>query len=128
MLPPEESPDPFAPALSALIFGYYGFLDSTIRDTTDGSGATVALWLGSLWILRVTAVLFAACVALALLRTRAAALAYGAVGLLSALGLLTILVWDQLDTKYFFAAHPLILLVCVLWNGWSSVASLRRAL
>jgi hypothetical protein len=127
-LAPEEAPDPFGPALSALIFGYWGFLDSTVADTVDDSGATVPLWLGALWILRGTAVLFAVCVGLALLRTRPAAIAYGAVGLLSALGLLAILVWDQLDTKYFFAAHPLILLVCALWNGWASVSSLRRSL
>jgi len=118
--------DLLAPLISAVLFGYYGFFAGL--DTSDASGATVPLWLGSVWILRIVTVLFAATIALALKDHPWSELAYGAAGLAATLGLLVILVWDQLDTANRTAFHPLLLVVFVVWNGFGSISTLRAAL
>ncbi len=129
---PHGQLDPLAPLISLAVFGYYGFLNSTTAVITDNAGEIVPLWVGSLWILRVCAVLFAACAAMALVRKPSIApwglLAYGIAGAFATLGLLAILVWDQLDQQYFFACPPIILLILVVWNGYSSAMTLRDAL
>lgn len=117
--------DLLAPLLSAAIFGYYGFLAGL--ETSDANGV-VPLWLGSVWILRIAAILFASCIGLALLDNAWSEAAYGGAGLLAAAGLLAILVWDQLDTANATAFHPLLLLVFAIWNGFASVSTLRAAL
>ena len=124
----EHSADAFGPLLSALIFGYYGFLDSTVRDTTDDADNTVLLWLGALWILRVSALLFLASTVLAFRNDRKTDLLYGASSMLATLGLLVILVWDQADTQYQTVFHPIILLLCIAWNGYGAIQTLRSAL
>jgi hypothetical protein len=124
----EHSADAFGPLISALIFGYYGFLDSTVRDTTDDADNTVLLWLGTLWILRVSALLFLASTVLAFRNDRKTDLLYGASSMLATLGLLVILVWDQADTQYQTVFHPIILLLCIAWNGYGAIQTLRSAL
>lgn len=124
----DHTADAFGPLISALIFGYYGFLDSTVRDTTDDAGNTVLLWLGSLWILRISALLFLASTALAFRNDRKTDLLYGASSILATLGLLVILIWDQADTQYQTVFHPIILLLCIAWNGYGSIQTLRSAL
>ena len=124
----EHSADAFGPLISALIFGYYGFLDSTVRDTTDDADNTVLLWLGTLWILRVSALLFVASTVLAFRNDRKTDLLYGASSMLATLGLLVILVWDQADTQYQTVFHPIILLLCIAWNGYGAIQTLRSAL
>ncbi|MEY4118954.1 MAG: hypothetical protein RLZZ116_2282 [Planctomycetota bacterium] len=124
----DHAADAFGPLISALIFGYYGFLDSTVRDTTDDAGNTVLLWLGSLWILRISALLFLASTALAFRNDRKTDLLYGASSTLATLGLLVILIWDQADAQYQTVFHPIILLICIAWNGYGAIQTLRSAL
>lgn len=124
----DHSADAFGPLISALIFGYYGFLDSTVRVTTDDAGNTVLLWLGTLWILRVSTLLFLASMALAFRNDRKTDLLYGASSILATLGLLVILIWDQADTQYQTVFHPIILLICIAWNGYGSIQTLRSGL
>ena len=128
VLEPSRNADVFGPLVSAAIFGYYGFVDATVRQTTDSAGKTVLLWLGSLWILRVTTLLFMGSTVLAFRNDRKTDLLYGAGSLLATLGLAVILVWDQVDTNYQTVFHPLILLVCIVWNGYGAVQTLRAAL
>lgn len=127
---PSPSADRFAdllaPLISLALFGYYGFFAGL--ETADSSGATVPLWLGAVWILRLVTLLFAATIALALTKSERSELAYGAAGLAATLGLLVILVWDQLDTANRTAFHPLLLVVFILWNGFGSISTLRAAL
>ena len=129
---PHGQLDPLAPLISLAVFGYYGFLNSTTADITNSAGEIVPLWVGSLWILRACAVLFAACAVLAFAKKPSVApwglLAYGIVGAFATLGLLAILVWDQLDREDAFACPPIILLILVVWNGYSSAMTLRDAL
>ncbi len=124
----DRSPDAFGPLISAAIFGYYGFLSGTVSQTTGAQGETVALWLGTLWILRVAAVLFAVCAVLAFRADQRTDLVYGAVGVIATAGLAAILVWDQLDTNYQTAFSPLLLVIFVAWNAYASVSTLRDAL
>lgn len=129
--PQDTSPstsDAFGPLIAAAVFGYYGFIDSTVSQTADNSGKTVALWVGSLWIIRVAALLFAVSVGLAFRNDRRSDLAYAVGTLVATLGLVVILVWDQLDTTYQTAFHPLILVLCIVWNGYSALTALRAAL
>jgi hypothetical protein len=118
--------DLLAPLISLVLFGYYGFLAGL--DTADSSGTTVPLWLGSVWILRVVTILFAATIVLALQAHPWSELAFGAAGLAATLGLLVILAWDQLDTSNATVFHPLLLAVFIIWNGFGSISTLRAAL
>ncbi len=124
----DHAPDAFGPLLSAAIFGYYGFLNGTVSQTTGNQGETVALWVGTLWILRLAAVLFAVCAVLALRGDRRTNLIYGAGGLAATAGLAAILVWDQLDSNYQTAFSPLLLVIFVAWNAYASGSTLRDAL
>ena len=124
----DHTADAFGPLISTLLFGYYGFLDSTVRDTTDNAGYTVLLWVGTLWILRIATLLFAASTVLAFRNDRKTDLLYGASSLLATLGLLAIFVWDQADTEYQTVFNPIILILCIAWNGYGSIQSLRSAL
>lgn len=125
---PDSRVDAFGPLLSAVLFGYFGFLSADVRQTADDAGNTVLLWVGTLWIVRISTVLFAASAALALGGDRRTDLVYGASSLLATAGLAAILVWDQLDTEYQTVFHPLILLICIAWNGYGSIQTLRDAL
>lgn len=129
---PHGQLDPLSPLISLAVFGYYGFLNSTTAVIANDAGEIVPLLVGSLWILRVCAVLFAVCAGLAFAKKQPmgswSLLAYGIVGAFASLGLLAILVWDQLDQQYFFACPPLILLILVVWNAYSSAMTLRDAL
>jgi hypothetical protein len=123
-----SSSDAFGPLLSAAVFGYYGFVDSVVSQTTDSSGQTVALWVGALWIIRIATLLFAVSAGLAFRNDSRTDLVYAVGTLIATLGLVVILVWDQFDTNYQTAFHPVILILCIAWNGYSSVAALRAAL
>lgn len=120
--------DVLGPLLATVVFGFYGFLSTLTSVTTDADGNTVALWVGSLWILRGSTILFLVATVLAIMRTRHATLASGIAGMLATVGLAAILIWDQLDTVYYFACPPLILLVFIAWNGFTSFLTLRDAL
>ncbi|MEY3143242.1 MAG: hypothetical protein RLY21_1735 [Planctomycetota bacterium] len=123
-----SAPDVLAPLLSTAIFGYYGFLSGTTADTTDADGNTVPLWIASLWILRLATILFLGSTIVAVMRTQRATLIHGLAGGLATLGLATILIWDQLEPAYDFACPPLILLVFIVWNGFTSFLTVREAL
>jgi len=121
-------PDVLGPLLSAAIFGYFGFLSGTTSQVTNSAGDTVPLWVGSLWILRLSTVLFAGAAGLAMARAPIAGLASGFAGLAATLGLLVILVWDQLDTQYMFACPGWLLAIFIAWNGYHSVRTVREHL
>lgn len=115
---------PFAAAISAAIFGYLGFLAGL--STEDASGP-VALWIAFLWSMRLGCVAFALSAALAFARDRRARIASGALGMLAAVALLAIAVWDLADGAHAAAMNGWILLLVAGWNGFESFSALRAA-
>ncbi|MDI9403490.1 MAG: hypothetical protein QM516_06415 [Limnohabitans sp.] len=119
-------PDIFSPLISAAIFGYYGFLNDTVRDVTDDqTGQTVPLWIGFLWSMRLVALLFVLSVVMALRRTRGSLFVSGLGGMLAALLLAAFAVWDAMDQQYMLAAPGWLLVLFAAWNGYASAGSLR---
>ena len=122
------APDVLGPLISAAIFGYFGFLSDTTSQVTNSAGETVPLWIGALWILRLSTLLFAGAAGLALARAPMAGLASGLAGLAATLGLLVILVWDQVDRQYYFACPGWLLAIFIVWNGYHSIRTVREHL
>jgi hypothetical protein len=125
---PATMPDVFAPIISAAVFGYYGFLSGTTADITNDVGEVVPLWIGCLWILRLCTLVFIAITVVAFLPVPKVGLIFGAGGLLAAAGLLTVLVWSQVDQTYDFACHPLVLLAFAILNIYTSAMAIRASL
>ena len=119
--------DLFGPLISLVIFGYYGFVSSTTQDTTDDTGATVALWVAFLWGMRVLTLLFAASSLLAFIRWPLGEMVYGVSGLIAALTLAALGIWDMTDTTYQLAVQPLLMWIVVVWNAYASISILRQA-
>ncbi|MFM7260845.1 MAG: hypothetical protein ACKO3W_09615 [bacterium] len=117
--------DGFAPLLSAVIFGYYGFLAGL--DTHGSDGEPIALWITFVWVLRAATVLYAACAVLAWRGRPGAELAYGVVSALATAGLAAVFVWD-IASPDNTAVHPLIMVVLLLWNGYGAYGSIRAGL
>jgi hypothetical protein len=122
------APDVLGPLISAAIFGYFGFLSDTTSQVTNSAGETVPLWIGALWILRLSTLLFAGAAGLAMARIPMAGLASGVAGLAATLGLLVILVWDQVDRQHYFACPGWLLAIFIVWNGYHSVRTVREHL
>ncbi len=120
-----QAPDVLAPLLSALLFGYYGFLAGL--DTHGSGGEPIHLWIAFVWVLRASAVLFTISTALALARKPATDLVYGFGGLLATAALAGVFVWDLIDPNSL-AVSPILLLVFIVWNGYASLLTLREAL
>lgn len=113
------------PVLSALIFGYFGFYVGL--STGDDSG-TVPLYLATVWVLRISAILFVAAAVVALVGIRRSTLISGLVSAVATLGLLVIAVWSLADQERDIAVHPLIMAICIAWNAYSSAMAIRDGL
>lgn len=124
------SVDVLGPLLSAAIFGYYGFFFGLSTD--DGAGNTVPLFLATVWALRVAAVLFAAELVVAFLGAFAGiprgGLIAGALGGVATLVLAIVTVWSIADPNWDIAINHLIMIICVLWNGYASIRAIREEL
>lgn len=75
------------------------------------------------WTLRGGAIAFAVAGMLALRGTVLGPLLYGIVGVLAALSLATVAVWD-LNSQYYSGLHPALLLLLAAWHGYGSVTGL----
>jgi hypothetical protein len=78
------------------------------------------------WV-RVAALIFGISTVLALLRNPKTDLLYGAGGLFATAALAGVLVWDLVDPNSL-AVSPIILVILIVWNGYSSIQTLRDAL
>lgn len=116
--------DVLGPALTAAIFGYYGFFAGLA--TTGNSGEAVPLYLAFVWTMRIVAVASLACVLLALSGNRKAAPVYLAMVALATVGPLGCAVWDMVDAEYNLATSPLILIVFGIWNGYCLFRTVRE--
>lgn len=117
--------DLFGPLISTVLFGYYGFLAGL--DTHGSAGEPIALWIAFVWVLRISAVLFAICLVLAVRGNPRELLWYGVSGAIATAGLAGVFAWDFADPNSL-AVSPLILLIFIAWNGYSSFATIRDAL
>jgi hypothetical protein len=122
---PSQGADVLGPVLSALIFGYFGFLAGL--STGDASG-TVPLYLVTVWVLRVSAILFVAAAVVAMLGIRRATLISGLACAAATLGLLVVMVWSVADQQRDIAIHPLIMAICIAWNGYCAGRAIRDGL
>lgn len=122
----DRGPDVLGPLLSAAIFGYFGFF--TGLQTDDGSGTTVPLYLATVWVLRLSALLFLAAAVIAILGKQRAGLYAGIAGALATLGLVVVTAWSMLDPERDIAVNHLIMIICILWNAYSSFVGIRSAL
>ena len=122
----DRGPDVLGPLLSAAIFGYFGFFTGLQSD--DGSGTVVPLFLTTVWVLRVSALLFLAAAVIAILGKSRAGLFAGIVGAIATLGLVVVTAWSMLDPDRDIAVNHLIMILCILWNAYSSFSSIRSAL
>jgi hypothetical protein len=113
------------PIISAALFAYYGFVAGL--STHGGAGEPIALWIAFVWVLRVAAVIFGISTVLALLRNPKTDLLYGAGGLFATAALAGVLAWDLVDPNSL-AVSPIILVILIIWNGYSSIQTLRDAL
>jgi hypothetical protein len=120
-----EAPDVLGPLLSTAIFGYFGFMAGLA--TGDGSG-TVPLYLTTVWVLRVSAILFLGCAVVAMMRFPRAGLLAGVAGGIATLGLAVVMAWSIADPERDIAVHPLIMILCILWNGYGSFTAIRAGL
>lgn len=116
--------DVLGPALTAAIFGYYGFFAGLM--TTGDGGESVPLYMAFVWTMRIVSVASLACVLLALTGNRKAAPAYLAMAALSTVGPLGCAVWDMVDAEYNLATSPLILIVFGIWNGYCLYRTVRE--
>jgi hypothetical protein len=114
--------DPFAPLIAALCTGYYGFLAGL--DTADASG-TVALWIAFVWVLRAACAFSLVALLACFTASPLARVASVASAVVLAVGCGGILVWDLLDDAHSVAAHPFLLGILAIWNGWVAWTTAR---
>jgi len=117
--------DLLGPLISTVLFGYYGFVAGL--DTTGSGGEPIPLWIAFVWVLRLSAVLFGLCLVLAARGNPKELLWYGIAGAVATAGLAGVFLWDLADPNSL-AVSPIILLLFIAWNGYSSVATIRDAL
>jgi hypothetical protein len=118
-------PDLLAPLLSAVVFGYYGFIAGL--DTHGSDGNPVALWIAFVWVLRIATLLYLGCLVLAVRARPNSELAYGLASAFATAGLAAIFCWD-LASPDSTVMHPLLLLVLIVWNGYCAGSAIRNGL
>ena len=111
--------------LSAAIFGYFGFM--TVFPELDADGDPIPLVVTLKWTLRMSAIAFLATGLLVLAKPLPANLLFGGLGLVSAVMLAIIGVWD-LASPFASGIPPVLLFIFAVWNGLSSLSGLQAAL
>jgi hypothetical protein len=109
--------------LSALIFGYFGWVIKPVA--TDGQ-TVLFMWLLS-WTLRISAGLFVLSAVITLAAPVFGNLLYALVGVVGA-GLFVVVVVMDIADKNYRTIHPAILLLFAAWNGYGSWLALRAVL
>jgi hypothetical protein len=122
----DRGPDVLGPLLSAAIFGYFGFFTGLRSD--DASGAVVPLYLATVWVLRISAILFLASAVIGIVGKHRAGLLAGIAGVVATLGLTVVTAWSMIDPDHDIAVNHLIMILCILWNGYSAFTAIRSAL
>lgn len=112
--------------LSAAIFGYFGFgMSWTHYSIFNGSFVLFFALLD--YTLKGSAIAFLAAGLLTFVKPLPGNLLYGLAGVIGAALLLVVAAMDFMD-KQHTAISPLLLLIFVAWNGFSSFAGLREAM
>jgi hypothetical protein len=109
--------------LSAAIFGYFGFM-TMFPEIDSTTGKVIPLVVTLKWTLRVSAVAFFAAALATVAKPVAGNLLYAGLGVVSAIALAVVGVWD-LTSTYYSGIHPFLLFLFAAWNGYSSWSSLR---
>lgn len=108
--------------LSAAIFGYFGFMMGF--PELDANGDPIPLVVTLKWTLRGSAIAFLVSGVLAMAQPLAANLLFSALGLLSAVMLAVVGVWD-LNSSFYSGLHPVLLFIFAAWNGFGSWSGLQ---
>ncbi|MCE2882072.1 MAG: hypothetical protein LW636_06920 [Planctomycetaceae bacterium] len=116
--------DVLGPALTAAVFGYFGFIAGLA--TTGNDGEMVPLYAVFVWSMRVVALGALASVLLALSGSRKTAPLYLAIMALAAASSLGCAAWDLADTTYNLACPPILLIVFAIWNGYCAFGAARE--
>ncbi|MFZ9880704.1 MAG: hypothetical protein ACO3QC_04810 [Phycisphaerales bacterium] len=116
--------DVLGPALTAAVFGYFGFIAGLA--TTGNDGETVPLYTAFVWSMRVVALGALVAVLLALSGNRRAAPLYLAIMVLTTVCPLGCAIWDLADTTYNLASPPILLIVFAIWNGYCAFGAARE--
>ena len=113
--------------VSALIFGYFGFL-GTGGSWTTPDGTIVPAWLLLDLTLKATAICFAVSAGLYMAAPLLANMAYCLVSMGSALMFILVAILDWIDPDHAAAAGPVLLLIFAAWNGYGAISSLQSLL
>ncbi|MHC4128732.1 MAG: hypothetical protein ACYSWT_18300 [Planctomycetota bacterium] len=114
--------------LSALIFGYFGFL--TYEWSTRGPDGEFILFPALLgWTLKISAILFLAAAGLTFVKAVAGNLLYALTGVVGAGMFVVVAVMDTADQGHTIMPYaPVVLLLFAAWNGYGSWFALRSVL
>jgi hypothetical protein len=112
---------PVIMGLSAALFGYFGFG----MQPRAADGQLVLFMALLMWTLRASCACFALSAATWFFAPAAANLLFALSGVSGAGLLLVVAIMDMADTKYAAAIPPVLLLIFVAWNGYSSWSSLQ---
>ncbi|MCX5651163.1 MAG: hypothetical protein NTU45_07210 [Planctomycetota bacterium] len=122
----DRGADVLGPLLSAAIFGYFGFFTGLRSD--DDSGAVVPLYLATVWVLRISAILFLASAVIGMVGKPRTGLLAGIAGAVATIGLTVVTAWSIIDPERDIAVNHLIMILCILWNAYSAFTAIRSAL
>jgi len=115
--------------LSALIFGYFGFLapvEWSMRGP-DGEFILFPALLG--WTLKISSILFLAAAGLTMIKAVAGNLVYALTGVVGAGMFVVVAVMDTADQGHTIMPYaPVVLLLFAAWNGYGSWFALRAVL
>ncbi len=115
--------------LSAAMFGYFGFLYGINWNTPGIDGQIVLFRIMLGWTLKVSAIVFAFAALITFVNKYVSNLIYIAVGLISSVLFIFIIIMDLLDSQHgIFGGAPVILGIFAVWNGFGSYSSLREIL
>jgi hypothetical protein len=111
--------------LSAVLFGYFGFMLTWPRTTLDGDTNWISIVL--MWTVRGTAIVFAVSALLTFVHRYVANMMYSATGLISAALFCVVLVWHY-TTDAHAPIPPILLMIFAALNGYGSWMELRALL
>ncbi len=109
--------------LSAAIFGFFGFM-TPFPELDANTGELIPLVLTLKWTLRITAVALLAAGLVAMAQPLVGDIVYSVTGLVSAIMLVVVGVWDLL-VEYHSGVHWFLLFAFAAWNGWGSYSGLQ---